>query len=113
MKQWTGKIIGGLLALFCCLFVSGGLLLAAPDLNEPSLRIGLMTKQFGILAESNGTYEIVNVDTNAVIGEYAAGVKTRIGLREGKFVINNTVVEGERFRIAPRKSKSMERENTE
>ena len=115
MKRLLAKMLGGLLAFVCFMAVistmTTGSVLAAPEANEPMLRIGLMTKQFGILAESNGAYEITNVDTNKVQGEYAGGVKTRIGLREGKFVINNVVVEGDRFRIAPRKSKSMERED--
>ncbi len=78
---------------------------------SPPIRIGLMTKQFGILAGSNGGYEIVNVDDGKILGVYEAGTKARIGLREGKFVINNTVVQGDRLRIAPRKPKSMERED--
>ena len=107
-------LLAAVLSVFVGTWFGGGLTtaaLAAPEPNEPSLRIGLMTKQFGILAESNGAYEIVNVDTNKVQAEYPAGAKTRIGLREGKFVINNTVVEGDRFRIAPRKTQSMERED--
>ena len=113
MRQLANKRFVLVLCLFVWIWLSGlsaPAVLAAADTNEPTIRVGLMTKQFGILAESNGSYEIVNVDTNKVQAEYAAGAKTRIGLREGKFVINNTVVEGDRFRIAPRKSKSMERE---
>ena len=115
MIRLMAKFSVGLVAVVCFIAVIGcmpmSIALAAPDSNEPTVRIGLMTKQFGLLVESNGHYEIVNVDTNKVHGEYPASVKTRIGLREGKFVINNTVVEGDRFRIAPRKSKSMERED--
>ena len=113
MKQLANKRFVLVLSLLLGVWLSGfsaTAVLAAAETNEPTLRIGLMTKQFGILAESNGSYEIVNVDTNKVQAEYAAGAKTRIGLREGKFVINNSVIEGDRFRIAPRKSKSMERE---
>ena len=79
--------------------------------NSPSLRIGLMTKQFGLLAGSNGSYTIINADDGKVMGEFAAGVKARIGLREGKFVINNAVVAGDRLQIVPKTTKSMERED--
>ena len=78
--------------------------------ESPSLRIGLMTKQFSVLASSNGNYEIINADDGKVLGEYAPGVKARIGLREGKFVINNTVVDADRLRIA-QKSAHMERDD--
>ena len=78
--------------------------------SSPSLRIGLMTKQFGILASSNGGYQIVNVDDGTVLGEFAKGVKARFGLREGKFVINNTVVNADRLRIEPQKTRTIERE---
>jgi stage II sporulation protein D len=86
---------------------------AAPNAatNSPLLRIGLMTKQFGILASSNGGYQIVNADDGSILGEFAKGVKARIGLREGKFAINNTVVNGSRLRIEPQKTKSIERED--
>lgn len=77
----------------------------------PSVRIGLMTNQFGILTGSNGAYQILNMDSKKILGEYNTGTKTRIGLREGKFVINNTVVEGDRFLIVPKQSASMERED--
>ncbi len=115
VKRFLAKNFSSLLAFVFFVAVMSTMttasVLAAPDTNEPTVRIGLMTKQFGVLVESNGNYEIVNVDTNKVQAEYPASVKTRIGLREGKFVINNTVVEGDRFRIAPRKSNSMERED--
>lgn len=109
-ENWCNKIIVGLCILACVGSLNPSTVLAATDPNEPTLRIGLMTKQFGILAESNGNYEIVNADTNKIQSEYAAGTKTRIGLREGKFIFNNIEVEGDRFRIVPSKSKSMERE---
>ncbi len=83
---------------------------ATGNTESPSLRIGLMTKQFSVLASSNGNYEIINVDDGKVLGEYAPGVKARIGLREGKFVINNTVVDADRLRIA-QKSAHMERDD--
>lgn len=78
---------------------------------SPSIRIGLMTKQFGILTGSNGSYTIVNADDGSVLEEFPAGVKARIGLREGKFVINNTIMPGDRLQIIPRKAKSIERED--
>jgi stage II sporulation protein D len=84
---------------------------AAPEtVNTPTLRIGLMTKQVGILAGGNRKIEIVNVDDGKVVGEYAAGTKVRIGLREGKLVVNNNVIAAERVRIVPQKSANMERE---
>ena len=84
---------------------------AATPTTSPTIRIGLMTKQFGILASCNGGYQIVNVDDGKVLGEYPAGTKARIGLREGKFVINNTVVASDRMRIEPQKTNSIERED--
>ena len=84
---------------------------AATPTTSPTIRIGLMTKQFGILASCNGGYQIVNVDDGKVLGEYTAGTKARIGLREGKFVINNTVVASDRMRIEPQKTNSIERED--
>ena len=86
MIRSIAKFSGGLLAFVCFIAVIVGMTasvaLAAPDTNEPTVRIGLMTKQFGLLVESNGNYEIVNVDTNKVQGEYSGSIKTRIGLRE-------------------------------
>jgi stage II sporulation protein D len=109
-RLYFARIVIGLLVLFCMGVNAPGSLAAAPDNQGPSLRIGLMTKQFGVLAASNGVYQIMNMDSKKILGEYAAGVKSRIGLREGKFVINNTVVEGDRLLIAPKRSASMERE---
>ena len=100
-----------------CLFLAVILLVgmtpvsAATPTTSPTIRIGLMTKQFGILASCNGGYQIVNVDDGKVLGEFAAGTKARIGLREGKFVINNTIVVSDRMRIEPQKTKSIERED--
>ena len=72
MKQLANKRFVLVLSLLLGVWLSGfsaTAVLAAAETNEPTLRIGLMTKQFGILAESNGSYEIVNVDTNKVQAE--------------------------------------------
>lgn len=107
--RWWRKLSCLLLAV---VFLAGMTVVsAATPANSPSIRIGLMTKQFGILASCNGGYQIVNVDDGKVLGEYTAGTKARIGLREGKFVINNMVVASDRMRIEPQKTKSIERED--
>lgn len=111
--RWSFRILIIQLAL---VFLMGGIdfanAYAAPvSTYSPLVRIGLMTKQFGILAGSNGGYAIINADDGKVLGEFAAGVKARIGLREGKFVINNAEVAADRLQIAPQKTKSMERED--
>jgi len=112
-KHWIWRSI----LIFMMISIAAGrlpfsIVAAAPvSTNGPSLRIGIMTKQLGVLSSSNGPYQIVNVDDGKIVGEYAAGEKMRIGLREGTFVINNTVVAGDRLRITPQKTKSMERED--
>ena len=105
-----------IVALFLAMILSWGMTAVAAAVpeaatNSPVIRIGLMTKQYGILAGCNGSYLIVNPDDGKVLGEYAAGVKARIGLREGKFVVNNNVVNGDRLRLEPQKPKNMERED--
>lgn len=113
LKRFCFLPITVLLSLVVGLTIMSGTGFAAGDAERigPSLRIGLMTNQFGILAGSNGAYQILNMDSKQILGEYAPEVKTRIGLREGKFVINNTVVEGDRFLISVKRSASMERED--
>ena len=107
--RWGRKLFSLLLAMILLAGMTA-VSTAAPT-NSPIIRIGLMTKQFGILASCNGGYQIVNVDDGKVLGEYPAGTKARIGLREGKFVINNAVVASDRMRIEPQKTKSIERED--
>jgi len=93
-------------------FLSSGYGLAAviQDNKGPLLRIGLMTGQFGILSTSNGAYQILNMDSKKILAEASSGVKTRIGLREGKLVINNTVIDDDRLLIMPKQGAGMERE---
>ena len=107
--RWGRKLSCLLLALVLLVGITP--VSAATPTTSPTIRIGLMTKQFGILASCNGGYQIVNVDDGKVLGEFAAGTKARIGLREGKFVINNTIVVSDRMRIEPQKTKSIERED--
>ena len=105
---WTKRLAGLLLGLvlFC-----GASVVAAAPVASPPIRIGLMTQQFGILASSNGGFQVVNVDDGKILGEFTAGAKLRIGLREGKFVINNAIVNSDRMRIEPQKPKNIERED--
>lgn len=70
---------------------------AAPE--PPTIRIGLAAEQFGYLASSSKMYEVVDSGSGKVISEFAAGTRTRIGLREGQLVINNTVVSVEKLTI--------------
>ena len=104
MKRLAGLLLG--LVLFC-----GTSVVAAAPVASPPIRIGLMTQQFGILASSNGGFQVVNVDDGKILGEFTAGAKLRIGLREGKFVINNAIVNSDRMRIEPQKPKNIERED--
>lgn len=100
------------LVLFAYSFLSPGYAEAATEnAYSPTIRIGLMTRQYGIQAGSNGRFEIYNADTGTLLGEYAGGEKIRVGLREGKFVLNNSVVEADRLRIEPAKTKTIERED--
>lgn len=83
---------------------------AAPETKAPLVRIGLMTQQFGILIDSNGPVDVVNIDNGKIVGEVAPGVKARLGLRDGQIVMNNTLAGADRLRIMPRGSKTIERE---
>lgn len=100
-------------ALTVCLSVPTGYAVpAAPDEGySPPLRVGLMTRQTGILAGSNGPFDIFNADDGKLVGEFAAGAKARIGLRDGSFVVNNAVVSADRLRIVSRRPKGIERED--
>ena len=69
--RWGRKLFSLLLAMILLAGMTA-VSTAAPT-NSPIIRIGLMTKQFGILASCNGGYQIVNVDDGKVLGEYPAG----------------------------------------
>ena len=104
-----------LLQLALIFLINGmGMSLVQAALNasaSPAVRIGLITNQVEIITGSNGSYGIVNADDGKVLADFSAGIKTRIGLREGKFLINNTVISGDRLRIMPLKTQSIERED--
>ena len=82
---------------------------AAESLNGPSVRVGLMTRQFNFMVTSNVQYEAVEIDSGKVLGDFAADVKSRIGLRDGQIVINNTVANGTGLTIRPKNNGKIER----
>lgn len=83
---------------------------AAPQ--PPTIRVGLMTQQFGYLISSNGPFEIVDAGSGKIVSAHAAKERVRVGLREGKLFVNNTAAEVEKLTLRAKISaQRMERED--
>lgn len=108
-RNWKHLIVATLIGFFCFSSINPGLAELA-EKTGPTLRIGLMTQQFGLIAGAGTPFQIINADSRKVLGDYPAGNKIRIGLREGKFVLNNEVVEADRLIVAPKISQRIEKE---
>ena len=84
---------------------------AAGNQAGPLVKVAILTQQYGYMITSNGPYEIVDVSSGKVLGEYAKEEKIRIGLRDGQMVINNSVANTSGLKIQPKSSGRIERTN--
>ena len=84
---------------------------AAGNPTGPLVKVAILTQQYGYMVTSNGPYEIVDVSSGKVLGDYAKEEKLRIGLRDGQLVINNTVANTSGLKIQPKAAGRIERTN--
>lgn len=71
-----------------CLFFIPLLPIGSAAQNEPDVRIGLLTGQFNVLMSANTDADVFDAD-GKLLQSFAPGVKFRIGLREGRLVVND------------------------
>ena len=70
---WMLQMGGTLLAAVLVVLFNLNIVAAAAGQENPVVRIGLMTQQFGYLAACTGPYEVVDSASGKVQAELAAG----------------------------------------
>ena len=107
---WISSRLRRLLLLASILLMAAaGPVAAAENPTGPLVRVAILTQQYGYMVTSNGPYEVVDVASGKVLGDYAKEEKIRIGLREGQLVVNNTVANTSGLKIQPKSAGKIER----
>lgn len=61
-------------------------------LSEPTIRVGLWTKQSSIYISSEAPFSLKNIDNGQVVGQYEANTKVYITVKDNKVMVNDKLV---------------------
>lgn len=61
-------------------------------LSEPTIRVGLWTKQSSIYISSEAPFSLKNIDNGQVVGQYEANAKVYITVKDNKVMVNDKLV---------------------
>lgn len=62
-------------------------------LSEPTIRVGLWTKQSSVYISSEVPFSLKNIDNGQVVGQYEADAKVYITVKDNKVMVNDKLVD--------------------